>query len=141
MVTRSALVSPWEDPVAVALRQAVLLPDLGIVTRDVQWDLLGILEGCCHIRSSDPRDRVFALLSLSKERHVPDLQPDYTETVVETYMRLALYIIQAGQGGRLLCNAFLADSSLDLPSWVPDWSLNCYLCDIPAPQFQAARTC
>lgn len=131
----SELIPPWENATAIGMAQVDLMYYLGVCkdewlidrdsrAQDGQCDLLGILERSRHARSIDPRDRVFAFINLCKERHEPDLQPDYTKAVAETFKRIAKFFVRTGQGAKLLRNSFLSDSNLDLPSWVPDWSLN-----------------
>jgi hypothetical protein len=101
-----------------------------------QWrpSLLFILEMSRHSQSKDPRDRVFAFLNLSKERGERDLQPDYRATVRDTYAKAGRFFVRAGQGPRLISQAGLSDSTLELPSWIPDWSLT----DLP-PETIAPR--
>ncbi|KAE9362599.1 HET-domain-containing protein, partial [Stipitochalara longipes BDJ] len=84
--------------------------------------LIGLLERSRHARSTDPRDRAFAFLNLCREQERQSLRPDYTETVAETYTRIARFFVSQGEASRLLCNAFLSDSTLQLPTWIPDWS-------------------
>ncbi|MCJ1391138.1 hypothetical protein MMC18_004000 [Xylographa bjoerkii] len=62
------------------------------------------------------------LISGSERLHMP-LQPDYTKSTAEIYLLVARYMIEAGFGPELLCNASLSNTTLSLPSWVPDWSL------------------
>ncbi|KAG7286760.1 hypothetical protein NEMBOFW57_009076 [Staphylotrichum longicolle] len=128
----------WTAPIASSLRQIMLMGQLGIYfarnerveqampawRRD--WSLLDLLERSRHAKSTDPRDRVFAFLNLCRERGEKSLGPDYTETVAETYLRVAKFFVEKGGEAvsRLLCNALLSESTLILPSWVPDWSLS-----------------
>lgn len=137
--------NPWENAAAIGYRQILLLHQLGVCKeRDAsifpcskEWGLLELLERSRHAGATDPRDRVFAFLNLCKEKGEDDLAPDYTETVTETYMRLAKFAVSKGDVSRLLCNAFLSDSKLNLPSWVPDWSFSSIPFENIAPE--AAR--
>jgi hypothetical protein len=147
-------VRPWENTITVGLRQMLFMRELGVLKdgslgitfhrqgdnrkqgeRVELWNqheiypnwqpsLLDILERSRHSQSTDPRDRIFAFLKLCQERDAEELRPDYRETVGDTYTRVAKFLIRAGQGGKLICNAGLSDSKLGLPSWIPDWSLN-----------------
>ncbi len=72
-------------------------------------------------KCSDPRDRIFALLGISRGTALSDLPPDYTETVVETYLRAARYFIATGDGAALLNQATTLHRKHNIPSWVPDW--------------------
>ena len=76
--------------------------------------------------AKDPRDKVFALLGLCVQNQFT--QVDYSKDIVEVYRDAALRIL-FGPGinshGVML---FLSDaekhrSSLPLPSWVPDWTV------------------
>jgi hypothetical protein len=96
--------------------------------------LLDVLERSRHSQSKDPRDRVYAFLNLSKELSERDLQPDYHATVRDTYAKAGRFFVRAGQGPKLICNAGLSKSTLGLPSWIPDWSLNELSFESIAPQ-------
>ena len=78
-------------------------------------------------QSSDPRDRVFALLGLPNSDSDPDndqlfLEPDYSLDESQVYLALARKVIAAEESIRLL-NAVQhrPDSPLNSPSWVPQW--------------------
>jgi hypothetical protein len=87
------------------------------------WKLIDLLHRSRAAKATDPRDRVYALLNLSKDKNSIAARPDYSLTVRQTFIRYAKHMLEAGDGPKLLCNAFLADSKLKMPSWVVDWSL------------------
>jgi heterokaryon incompatibility protein (HET) len=132
---------PWEQPNIRGCAQVALMHELGInkwmfeslEQEPKQWSLVEVLERSRYTSSSDPRDRVFALLNLCKEGKDGKFLPDYTETVRETFIRTAKFLINSGQGAKVLLNAFLSDPSLKLPSWVPDWSFTNFPSENPAP--------
>jgi hypothetical protein len=132
---------PWEDENIRGCSQVTLMHELGICNwifqslgkEPKQWSLIEVLERSRYASASDPRDRVFALLNLCKEGKDGGFQPDYTETVRETFIRTAEFLISSGQGAKVLLNAFLSDPSLTLPSWVPDWSFSSFPSENPAP--------
>jgi hypothetical protein len=136
---------PWEQPNIRGCSQVALMHELGICSwifrspgqEPKQWGLIEVLEKSRYASASDPRDRVFALLNLCKEGKDGGFQPDYTETVRETFIRTAEFLISSGQGAKVLLNAFLSDPSLKLPSWVPDWSLSSFPSENPAPTVTA----
>ena len=72
---------------------------------------------------SDPRDRLFSILSLIEDGE-HDIPPDYNQTAVQAYTALAMFLLRRGRVDIMLGNAnrFLpADEiSANLPSWVPD---------------------
>jgi hypothetical protein len=81
-------------------------------------------EGHQHLESTDPRDKIYALLALSKDRE--DLErrgvlPNYEKSKEVVFMSVTAALLQQGHVSILsLCR--LLQHSLGLPSWVPDWS-------------------
>ena len=81
-------------------------------------------------RSTDPRDKVFALLGLSSSGQSPEnwpdeLAPDYTRLVQDMYAATAKYCIRQTESLSLL-SQFVYDKSpphLRFPSWIPRWDL------------------
>ncbi|KAH8797362.1 heterokaryon incompatibility protein-domain-containing protein [Xylogone sp. PMI_703] len=106
------------------------------VYRDNRFPLAALLRLTCvgshnhhrhgphHLESTDPRDKIFALLSLASDRD--DLKrrgvfPDYTKSYTEIYTLAMVAMLQQGHMTLLsLCQA--SKSQDNLPSWVPDWS-------------------
>jgi Heterokaryon incompatibility protein (HET) len=73
-------------------------------------------------KTTDPRDRIFSLLSLIDGHN---LTPDYEVPVSQVYTDLATSVLQSEP--RFLrslsnCSWGSGHGDLDLPSWVPDWS-------------------
>jgi hypothetical protein len=53
----------------------------------------------------------------------PDvLDPDYTEPPGQTYTRFARYMVECGDGIKLLYSTSQGRDTCDLPSWVPNWA-------------------
>ncbi|RSL57745.1 hypothetical protein CEP54_008113 [Fusarium duplospermum] len=74
------------------------------------------------VYSSDPRDRVFALLNLAEDKDHFDTFPDYSMSVEEVYVEAARKILLQGWIDVLLyCQTPRKINSL--PSWVPDWAM------------------
>lgn len=72
--------------------------------------------------SSDPRDRVFALLNLASDKDHFDTFPDYSMSVEEVYKETARKMLLQGDTDVLLyCQTPRKIKSL--PSWVPDWAM------------------
>ncbi|KAI9786881.1 MAG: hypothetical protein M1839_005112 [Geoglossum umbratile] len=87
--------------------------------------LLDLARRSKHQKATDPRDNIYALLGLCNEYSTPGLQPDYTEPAANTFRRFATYFVNTGGGARLLIEAaHSSGSDLELPSWVPDWSIH-----------------
>lgn len=81
--------------------------------------LLYRTQGC---QSTDPRDKVFALLGMLSDSLDVGLVADYNKTTRTVYLELAIALLHM-HGIALLTCAQTGSSIEDLPSWVPDWSL------------------
>jgi len=118
-------------PAADAAQQIYLMLELGMhgmplsrmSSRTQKWGILDILTRSKSAKATEVRDYLFAVLGLSAEQSQPELQPDYTASVEENYSRYARYFVQNGQGAQILYSGHGTRSLLNLPSWVPDWSL------------------
>ena len=94
-----------------------------VATGDAKYSLIDVLKGARHARSTDSRDKVFALLNLCRDPTVLGIRPDYSLEAAEVFRQVAHALVKDGQGGRLLLSVGIPGSTLGLPSWVPDWSL------------------
>ena len=86
------------------------------------------LELLCHARdfnSTDPRDKLYALLGICS-REVASLEaPNYTIPVAEVFLQYAKQQLVAGSLLHLAATEYMDDiSRVTLPTWVPDWSRN-----------------
>ncbi|KAF8849459.1 HET-domain-containing protein, partial [Acephala macrosclerotiorum] len=72
-------------------------------------------------RSSDPRDKIYAFLGMADDRDRLGIVPNYSRPIRDVYTEAAICIINADRTLDVL-SSVRADKSLDLPSWVPDWS-------------------
>jgi hypothetical protein len=81
-------------------------------------------DGHQHLESTDPRDKIYALLALSKDRE--DLErrgvfPNYENSKEVVFTSVTAALLQQGHVSILsLCR--LLQHAHGLPSWVPDWS-------------------
>jgi Heterokaryon incompatibility protein (HET) len=68
---------------------------------------------------SDPRDKIYAALSMTQEGRI--ISPDYVASPSQTYIHAAKQLINTIKNFNVLayCEPSSADS--DLPSWCPDW--------------------
>lgn len=71
-------------------------------------------------RTSDERDRVYALLGLCNEATV--LRPDYSLQVDEVHMAPVLVAIRNTKSLAVLNGDHSRKVRQDIPSWIPDWS-------------------
>lgn len=86
--------------------------------------LIGLLDRYRQQESTDPRDKVFALLGIADSQDVASLgcNVDYNMTTVEVYTRLAKSYIQRDGNLDILGYAKHGTNIAGLPSWVPDWT-------------------
>ncbi|KAG2419779.1 hypothetical protein HFD88_004575 [Aspergillus terreus] len=94
--------------------------------RRENWCLLDFLFDCRHFGVSDQRDKVFGLLGVAKDVQGRGFEPNYRESVEQTWQRFTLWDISANRNLRVLSFGSRSDrsdgtSTYDLPSWVPDF--------------------
>lgn len=71
----------------------------------------------------DPRDRLFAVLSiLSKEDRRLGIAADYTKETEEVYIDVARRFLSIKHSLDLFESCDLSSRKIEVPSWVPDWS-------------------
>ncbi|KUJ15235.1 uncharacterized protein LY89DRAFT_587862 [Mollisia scopiformis] len=76
-----------------------------------------------HTKCTDPRDRVFALCSLSRSDHgMLEMQTDFTKEVHEVYQDAMLHWTRKTRCLNLLCMVEMHEHLKGVPSWIPDWS-------------------
>lgn len=81
-------------------------------------------HGPHHLDSSDPRDKIFALLGLAADREELErlgVLPDYSKSCKEIYTAVMVVLLQQGHMS-LLSFCQMPKLQPGLPSWVPDWS-------------------
>jgi hypothetical protein len=87
-----------------------------------QRSLISLLRRYRSRKASDPRDKVYALLSLVQRNHDrPSLIPDYSLDEPEVFRRAALECIYRSGSLSILHNDLARKYRQDLPTWVPDW--------------------
>ena len=149
LVTCGTLTIPWKiisRVVSTFIRRG-LLPQLG---RDVFSNYEGLYRadfisraqasiGCGGISlldllisnrmclSSDPRDKVFAIVGLANDCKMAGILPDYRFKTAKIYQNVAVYLAKPSSMSVVLSLAGDTSSSRtplfeELPSWVPDWS-------------------
>ncbi len=84
-----------------------------------------LLTGMAHFGATDPRDRIFALVSISSNSGAAAFKPDYRKSVEGVYIDSTAAILteDAGQIGPLYAAGIGHRRNYPcLPSWVPDWT-------------------
>ncbi|GAP88207.1 putative heterokaryon incompatibility protein [Rosellinia necatrix] len=74
--------------------------------------------------ASDLRDKVFALHGVSRKLGKPFPTPDYTDPIPVIYARATVAVIQLDASLWPLDHVWSDTRRTDLPSWVPDWSVD-----------------
>ncbi|KAL4799983.1 heterokaryon incompatibility protein-domain-containing protein [Aspergillus venezuelensis] len=98
---------------------------LSWLSRDAKWfpftgqDLLNVLVDASPYQCFDLRDKVFAVIGLMGEKFIG---PDYKIPTESVYIGIAAYLMQQWQTLDIFALAGQSRSTLQLPSWVPDWS-------------------
>ncbi|KAI1845147.1 hypothetical protein JX266_008694 [Neoarthrinium moseri] len=92
-------------------------------------NLESLLAQFSNWKATDLRDKVNGLLGMSDEHAVPELQPDYTKSVCETYTKVVKYLITRDKRLSILGQVdnpamYMGEppENKRLPSWVPDWT-------------------
>lgn len=74
------------------------------------------------VETSDPRDKVFAILQLASDRKVYNIIPDYTLSVRYVYTNTVEKVIRITRNLSITVAKRWQDPQLSLPSWCPDFS-------------------
>ena len=76
---------------------------------------------------TDPRDKIYALVSLLHKRESIRIEPDYTKNAYEVYQDAVSSIIKTSKLLRVLSTVELHEDLERVPSWVPNVStFKCY---------------
>ena len=96
--------------------------------------LLRLLFDSREHQATDKRDKIYALLGLCNKLDVQNVEPDYNQTVCETYRLLAVNYLKQGTLDILtaVSDSFWRGRPY-LPSWVPDWSITNRLTEFLRP--------
>ena len=77
-------------------------------------------------KCGDPRDKIFAILGICKDVRNGDITVDYSasRSVSRVYSQVSKFIIMRDRSLKLLsaCQSY-GSTVAELPSWVPDWSI------------------
>jgi hypothetical protein len=81
-----------------------------------------MLKQTKHCEFSDPKDRIYALLSLVRDEITIDLKPDYSKTACQIFQDVVLRELAKKGTLNLLTCCELQGVLEEVPSWVPDFS-------------------
>ncbi|CZR66919.1 uncharacterized protein PAC_16820 [Phialocephala subalpina] len=94
-----------------------------------------LLDETKHCVCSDPRDKIYALLSLLYGAPRFEIEPDYAKSVNETYQHATLSIIKSTKRLQVLATGESQEHLERCPSWVPNRKL------LTPAQWIAPRLC
>jgi Heterokaryon incompatibility protein (HET) len=86
----------------------------------VNRDLWEILARCGGLATSEPRDKIYAVLGLAKDSAALP-RPDYAKSTREIYLDFARYFVRAGRGIEIIeaAAASFHQNETGYPSWAP----------------------
>lgn len=113
-------------PIATGLQNADALFSLrGDINYGLEFTLARLLQRCTYFGSTDPRDKVFALLGLATDDSAWAILPDYEASPCQVYTLTATYLLKKSKDPLEVlryAGIGLRRGLHDLSSWVPDWS-------------------
>jgi hypothetical protein len=135
---RQALTQYESEVFFMASHRAQIMLSMSRVYRMEKFPLVALLRATCvgsvkhlqqdgyqHLESTNPRDKIFALLSLAEDQEELEtlgVFPDYQKSKEEVYIEAMTALLQQNHVSVLsFCRTSGKPSAL--PSWVPDWSV------------------
>lgn len=116
--------SPWPISSSVSgLRDR--LSFIEALTEDRKYFYLGeIMRMTLNCKCFDPRDRIYAVLSLLEDKlQFAGIEIDYNKTTSQVYQDIALRYITHYKSLNVLGTSGLMDKPSGIPTWVPDWTV------------------
>jgi hypothetical protein len=112
---------PWKENVCAEFRRR-----MGIVDRmhyPNPTNLALLIRRTSYLKCFDARDRVYAMMSTTrKEEQDMRIQADYKKPAGKIYQAYVEQFMRNFKSLRLLSFCEIQDHSLEMPTWVPDWS-------------------
>ncbi|KAF2650853.1 hypothetical protein K491DRAFT_720384 [Lophiostoma macrostomum CBS 122681] len=100
------------------------LPDVGSLMGLGEEALLEVMCACRRKLTFDARDKVFGIIGVLSQEIRSEFPVDYNLSVKEVYINVVDYMLSTTERLDIICESIhfpLHTSSVDLPSWVPDW--------------------
>lgn len=89
-------------------------------------DFLSVLHNSRNCSSTNPRDKVFAVLGLAHQDFRDVFKADYSLSTEEVYTKLAVHFVKAEGDLRILKHSTGQPRELQariIPSWIPQWDI------------------
>ncbi|KAK3313175.1 heterokaryon incompatibility protein-domain-containing protein [Apodospora peruviana] len=84
-------------------------------TRDIAW----LMQITRSFKATDPRDKIYALLGLARQKDI--VVPDYSKLVDQVFTEFIFRLIQSEQSlNCLMFNRALTNTDQKWPSWIPN---------------------
>jgi Heterokaryon incompatibility protein (HET) len=99
------------------------------------------LRDCRNLKSTDPKDKVFAMLGMIDDYHDGDIDVNYGFSDEQVYTNMVRLSIERYRSLDFLREATLgnlAQAHADFPSWLPDWSVTSTMDQLTSPAFSVA---
>ena len=91
---------------------------------EINFNFLDAMYNTRHCKYTDPRDRVYAILSLLEGTvDAIGIEPDYTKRTSQIYQYVVLRCIDQHNSLNILSSSGLSERPLEMPTWVPDWTI------------------
>lgn len=102
--------------------------------------LLQLLEATRSCSSTDPRDRVFALVGLTDEESIGNtlLRPDYSRSTAQVFAYAAYHILSSDSTSFHSIYQSWSHGANNMPTWVPDFSAPRHMKTMYKQQYSAS---
>lgn len=99
----------------------ILRQERGVKQEDRRFPLLELIEETRHFKSTMPVDKIYAILGLVHDNNIPI---DYNAKPEDVFRQFAIQYLRPQQNLDILyhCVVTKQAGTLDIPSWVPDWT-------------------
>ncbi|KAH8602186.1 heterokaryon incompatibility protein-domain-containing protein [Bisporella sp. PMI_857] len=112
----------WHPRLPFTLPNSLLIESRETRSYSAAKDFFKLLRSMRTCDATDPRDKVFALLPLLEDSAQTGLAADYSKGKEEVFIETARWLVE--NAGISLLSCCTGDSEvLNMPSWVPDWSV------------------
>ncbi|KAF5020471.1 hypothetical protein F66182_7510 [Fusarium sp. NRRL 66182] len=101
------------------------LPDIASYKTEGEEVLLQVLRACRRKLASDPRDKLYGILGVLPGAVRSEFHADYNLSVRDVYIEVVDFLLKTTEKLDVICEAIhfpVHTSSINLPSFVPDWS-------------------